>query len=308
MKKFEGVDLSKLSEIFDSDDPMPKKGDGQGEGDKKDKDDYGKLGKLLDSHDDWDNKINPETQQAIEEIREEAEIEVQDMMENQGKKRHGGRKAGSMPGLVMVELTKSARTYSVPWQNLMRNRIATIHKPLDSDTWARPHRKLYNQYPDIILPGPHEDQTSTSLIMFLIDTSASMGMDQVADGVGIVKTLPPDMYEVVIAWFDTEVYECADLNKPAGRGGTSFRHIEEVLTGQRPLYGKDFKKGSYATDYKPIGSNKLLEKYPDVVMVWTDGEASAPMPLHPERWIWLLDPKGTDRDAKKVTGSTIWRV
>jgi predicted metal-dependent peptidase len=62
-----------------------------------------------------------------------------------------------------------------------------------------------------------------------------------------------------------------------GGGGTSFDVIELFAT--------------------------QLARYPDLIVVLTDGHAPRPTVLHPDRWFWLLTERGT---SERVDGIGCW--
>jgi len=259
----------------------------------------------LDSHDGWEHPLNTDTQQEIQAIVEELK-EQEEQMEEKAKHRRRGRKAGTGSPHLIVELKEINKPPVVPWQSLLKNRLASVYRPNDCENWARPHRKMYDNYPDVLLPGPHESDVMTSSIFFTFDTSGSMDDEVIAEGVAIGKSLPEEQYEVDFTWFDTQVYEAPDLTKPQGRGGTSFQCVEEVITGREQLW-KEYYPSYSSKSGLSKKSDKEITKYPDIVICFTDGESSTPMLQFPERWVFLIIPGGTDQYIKDL-GATIWRV
>jgi hypothetical protein len=181
-----------------------------------------------------------------------------------------------------------------PWQRLLRGRLTTVKRPREGESWVRPNRKIYQHYPNVLLPGIHEGDGATSLVLGSIDTSGSMSEKDIEDCVGIFASLPRDEYEVHATWFDDGVYDAKDLSKAQGRGGTDFQKIEEVCNGTLPIKGEN-------------GSEVFLKRYPDVVVALTDGYAGTPKLKHPNRWIWLLTEHGSD-SAVKGLGCTVWKI
>ncbi len=72
-----------------------------------------------------------------------------------------------------------------------------------------------------------------------------------------------------IITFDTKVYE-TDNNQAwvRGGGGTNVQAVE------------DYARNNF-------------KRYPDVVIVFSDGQTPTPNLIHPNRWIWILPPWGT---------------
>jgi predicted metal-dependent peptidase len=261
-----------------------------------------KLGKL-DSHKEWEegNKPNLQTLEGLREITEEAKQEVE---RNKGRSPYSSRSYGSMPGFARVELAKCDKQHNVPWNKLLRNRLASIRLPGDLENWARCHRKMYQYYPDIVLPGPHENQVNASRVFVALDTSGSIADETIAELVNVIKTLPEDQYQITYAWFDTELYKVEDFEHPVGRGGTSFQAIENVVKGKSKIWQEDY---GYSTP-RNMRQGEEVELYPDIVIVLTDGEAATPDLEHPSRWIFVLTEDGTDHYLNHISELTMWRL
>jgi predicted metal-dependent peptidase len=265
-------------------------------------DNYGNL----DVH-DWDkNSINPQTQKVLDDLREEAREET-----NSGRRsrRTRGKGWGDLPGGMEAELHEVEKDYCVPWSTLLKCNLHSTKRLSEADNWSRPHRKMFSSYPDILLPGPHENIVQTALVLVAIDTSGSMEDEQIAELVGIVQTLPEDKYDIRIVWFDTKLYEASDLTRPYGRGGTSFQAIENVAKGELPIYPSDYRPYSHAPheqQFDPEGNK--LDTYPDLVVVMTDGEAMTPTLEHPNRWTFVITKEGMTDYVEPLTESSVWRL
>jgi predicted metal-dependent peptidase len=272
-------------------------GDTDGSGDQP-----GQGDGALDDHGGWDNNLSSDTQQELNELVKEIKENEEKINKPKGRR---GRRAGNASDHLTEELGEVDKPPVVPWQKLVRNRLASVYRPNDSENWARVHRKLYQFYPDVILPGPHDSDILTSSIFFTIDTSGSMDISAIADFAAIAESLPKDDFEVVFTWFDTEVYKVTDLRVPMGRGGTSFHGIEDVVSGQKPIWSKE--RPYYERRNEKTDADVIVSRYPDIVIVLTDGEASTPTLLHPERWIFIITKDGTDQYVKDL-GSTVWKL
>lgn len=231
----------------------------------------------IDDHGGWD-ELDPEV---IERVRESVARAV--------SQKGGGTSWGSgSSGEIEVLHKMFSRPF--PWDRLLRHRLASVRKPFDGENWARPHRKLYGSYPNIILPGPHEASQDTSRILLSIDTSGSMSNKDIEKCVSIVMSLDREAYEVTITWFDDGVYHTESLSKAMGRGGTNFGSVERVANGSQVIGG----------------SKQKLEHYPDVVIMLTDGYADRPTVQYPNRWIWIIT-KGGSKSAVNGIG-TVWQM
>lgn len=238
----------------------------------------------LDDHGKWDT-ITREFEEKVQEV-------ISDVLENEIQRNYGSGSSAEYARL------KKKRVRPFPWQQLLRGRMASIRKPHDGESWARCHRKLYQFYPDVVLPGEHDAEKTTSKVLLTIDSSGSMSEDDIAECVAIVGSLPPDEYEVFVSWFDTFVYFAKDLTRARGRGGTNFQCIEQVARGKNVIRGDKSKE------------NTTVPTYPDIIVVMTDGYAPCPKLLHPNRWVWLLTPAGSDSKIASLRNlkSTIWNL
>jgi predicted metal-dependent peptidase len=294
-------------------------GEGNGENDKEGKglgvevpeiDKYGKL----DVHDGWSEKLSPETQKALDDLRQQAKDEKDNNGNGHSPSRRGGKRKGSgwgdLTGGILTEIGEVAKEYGVPWDTLLKCTLHSAKKLSEADNWTRPHRKMYSTYPDILLPGPHENIAPTASVLVAIDTSGSMGDEQIAQLVGIIQTLPEDKYDIHIVWFDTELYEATDLTKPYGRGGTSFQSIEDVAAGKRPIYPSDYGVDpySYYRGGQKSSLGETLSVYPDLIVVMTDGEAATPKIEHPNRWTAVITPEGITDYFDPIKEMSIWRL
>jgi predicted metal-dependent peptidase len=235
------------------------------------------AGAPVDSHDFWDTI----TEEQIENVRRHIEKTARSQKWGRGK---GGELA----------ILDNLYAKPFPWQRLLRGRLTSVKKPKEAESWVRPNRKIYAHYPRILLPGAHDSESSTSSILSSIDTSGSMADEDIRDLASILMSLPKDEYETHSTWFDDGVYDAPDLTKVQGRGGTSFQKIELVARGELPIAGAG-------------GKEIFLKRYPDVVVVMTDGYAPRPDLQHPERWVWIIVETGYD-GAIKDLGCTVWNL
>lgn len=175
---------------------------------------------------------------------------------------------------------------SLKWIELLEKVNPDIfHKPgagpRPVSTFRVPRRKLMSMYPKIILPSSYTPDEGVMTrksdkkpaIVLALDTSGSIGTDTSNKFVNLARSIPRDKVEVFACTF-TSQYMPLDLDDPRWvGGGTCFTAIESF-----------------------IRDNVLSEndgKYPQAVIVITDGYASFRPPIHPtkeqaEGWTWLL--------------------
>lgn len=108
-----------------------------------------------------------------------------------------------------------------------------------------------------------------------IDSSGSMPSDLIERVSTLVGKL--DGVTVDWHWFDASVGPFVPGGEILGGGGTSFQAIEDHLCG---------KDGAYTA------GKGCCRRYPDFVVVLTDGYAPEVQPSRPSRWVWLVTPGG----------------
>lgn len=178
------------------------------------------------------------------------------------------------PGIVPLGswlAVKPETPEDVKWEEVIRRRL--MRRPADVDTsgWVHPDRRFLEV--GLELPGKAPSMTPSRLAgrqrcTFFLDASGSTW--ELQDRFfSLARSLPERDFDVELCSFDCRVYPL-DRKRPVvlGGGGTSFEILERHLC-RKPAKGKP-------------------PRYPDVVIVLTDGLGDHVRPLHPERWHWLL--------------------
>lgn len=155
---------------------------------------------------------------------------------------------------------------SIPWDDLLEGFLGSLWKPGIQDTWVKPERKLQSAWPDVLLPRRDDtDKPDGCKILAAVDVSGSIGQELLDRFAAILRSLPPEGYEVQLACWDTTFTLVNDLKTFRGGGGT-------VL------------------DCVVRGVEKMKEK-PDIVIVVTDGDFYLRCGLDPENWVFVVDGK-----------------
>jgi predicted metal-dependent peptidase len=179
----------------------------------------------IDSH-DWDG-----AQQLSKEEADALKKDIDDAI-RQGAIMAG--KAGSGGLRDMVELLEPKKD----WRELLREFISTSCSGKDYSTWRKPNRR----YVGINMLMPSSISESMGEIIVAIDTSGSIGSEELAHFLGEVKgicdTVKPSVVRVL--YWDTAV--CADeeyaqdqldslvrSTKPAGGGGTMVECVPQYM-------------------------------------------------------------------------------
>jgi len=163
------------------------------------------------------------------------------------------------------------------WDIVLSNRIASCITLAFEQRWAPPNRKIAWLYPDVLLPADQEIEKVQSSVLLALDASGSISAAVLTQLLGLARSIPRDRVEIKAVSFDTIAYVFDIWGKEIkilGGGGTSFDAIEVFAT-------------------------KLL-RYPDLIVVLTDGFAPHPKVLHPNRWFWLITPNGSIRNIQGI--------
>lgn len=170
-------------------------------------------------------------------------------------------------------------------KRLKRTRFKPM--PVDTETFSRDNRR----FDDIIrssnatLPGkgerdkPVKDRLLTALFM---DISGScVNYFGAFQRVFLAFDAEREIFETRLFTFDTSVMEIFPGDRIYGGGGTAFHILEEKVQELKNEY----------------------RRYPDCVVVITDGEGNKIIPEVPKNWIWLL----TDRyDTRYIPTASRW--
>lgn len=219
----------------------------------------------LDEHDDMggysDGDPDPLAQTLGEHLTWD---ELQAMIKSMGKE--DGRGIGLSPFNVILENRTPANVdFNKLVAKLKRNAKSREHKEVDS--FAREPRRFGGSR--MVLPGrletePHKQKLITALFF---DVSGScMSYFNVFNSVREAFAKEEKLFDIRTFAFDTSVFEVEPGKKLAVGGGTSFDIIERKC---QDIVTED-------------------GRYPDCVVVITDGAGNRVAPQYPGRWVWLL--------------------
>ena len=256
------------------DDGKPCEGDGKPGGDQRGKP---KKSKKLtvngkehdlsesDEHDfESGQDLSDEEKQAIEKQIEQA-------------LREGALLAGRMGANVPRQIT-DVLTPKTDWREELRDFVTSSIKGNDEFTWRRPNRRgLAN---DVLMPSVENE--TIGRVVFAIDTSGSIGVDQLNQAAGelaeICESCQPD--EVMVIWWDTKVHGVQQIREE------QYGQLRSVL---RPKGGGGTRVSS-VSEY--INKEKITA---DCVIVFTDGFVENPVVWEissPTLWLVTVDYSG----------------
>lgn len=174
-------------------------------------------GQGLDEH-DWEN-----AQEGTPEEQEQVAKEIE------GALRQGAILAGKMGGNVSREM-QDLLTPKVNWRDALRDFVKTSTQGKDQTTWRRLHKRYIGM--DIIMPSTYDEKVGS--IVVAVDTSGSIGGEELAQFLGEVKCICDEVSpeKIDLLYWDTnvaghETYVGAELSsltettQAKGGGGTS---------------------------------------------------------------------------------------
>lgn len=161
------------------------------------------------------------------------------------------------------------------WQDLVKSKIKSLMNKGSKlqDSFRVENRKFGMLAKGFVIPG-EDDLTfykpEKYNLYFFMDISGSC-FDYKDEFFNIVRTVPEKFFNIRLFSFDTRVVEL-DIKSPKvyGGGGTRFDIIESKIQ-------ETLKEG-----------DKRYTKYPDLVMVLSDGDGNKVSPERPKNWTWLL--------------------
>lgn len=256
-----------------------KDGKGGGDGDEKGND-QGEQFVVLDAefnpHKFWEADTEGMTSEEIQGLSDRLQNELRVLVRNAAK---GIKGRGTLPAGVEELIEKILKTPTVPWPHLLRTLCVRTRETKISRGMSRPNRRMHG-IPQI-LPFPGRDRDRKFTILFVMDTSGSMGGTELTLGfnelLNIVQTEEDVhlwvMYCDAALQMTYEVKSIEDINfNVAGRGGTDFN----------PPF---------------IKCREMLQSGngPDILIYCTDGYAPAPEEDNriPIPVVWLLTPNHT---------------
>jgi len=203
-------------------------------------------------------------------------------------------RAGLGAGNLLFEIDMKKRTprklkFASIVKKLKRTRMKPT--PVDVESFTRVDRRFDSLGKEITLPGKYEGSKPTRdrlLIFLFMDISGScLPHVDTFKKVYAAFAAEEHIFEIRLFMFDTRVTELTGADpRGFGGGGTNFGILEKKVQEL---------KGEYHG------------KYPDCVVIVTDGEGT---PVHPEaatRWVWLLTPGWNMRTYIPNT-SRVWTI
>ena len=232
------------------------------------------------SMDDHTRNMTPEekeqfekdVQEAIDKSAEEAAARGEDKDGSDlerykyTKKRIGDRQRAK--DKIPTQAIFAAQT---AWDRVLSSFFSFTRRPKLS--WARRPNAMLNQPANIILPSYKMEPKHRVLIA--VDVSGSIDMPLLNRFISMVASTPDNIILTIIA-FDVEARQVSfnELRTLAPDGGTSVDCVEKYARG--------------------------MYRYPDAVIVFSDGQCAPITPLHKNKWGWIVQTEKHDIDAPGI--------
>ena len=213
-EKYRGMDAHQVFLLLEKE---QEQGGGQGQPtDGQGNQQGGGQGQTLDDH-DWDGagEIPADKQEQI-------------AREIEGALRQGSILVGKMGGNVNRNIN-DLLTPKINWKDALRDFVKTATQGKDQTTWRRLHKRYIGM--DIIMPSSYDEKVGS--ILLGIDTSGSIGGEELAQFLSEVKSICDEVSpeQIDLLYWDTrvaghEVYKGAELaslvevTQAKGGGGT----------------------------------------------------------------------------------------
>lgn len=255
-------------------------------------DDHDASGKMKNGEGNGkENKDKTDGDGEDEDIKAKRKTEaVKEQMQSEASKASDDIKSkicGDEPLGEMRHIDAVITKYKLSWDQILARRLATEYREFVTENWL-PSRKIRNWYPRVVLPSDHEEEDVKKYsVLLALDCSGSIGKDELNIMITLLKELPEKMVDVSAISFDTDAYE--------------IKNTKGLLKGEV----KDFEGGG-GTDFQCIEDFAIKlekeKKYPDIVIVLTDGYADRIKPMFPGKWVWVITPGGSDSVPAKSGG------
>lgn len=197
--------------------------------------------------------------------------------------------AGSMKGSLKATIAKKQKLAKLNFKKLVAKlkRTCMTEKFRDVETFVKDDRRFGDvlRRPDVLLPGrmeqgyPDKDKLLTACFM---DISGScMAYFDHFQKIFMAFDAEKKTFETRLFAFDTSVVEVKAGETITVGGGTHFHIIEKQC----------------------LKLEQEVGRYPDCVVIITDGEGTTVTPKAPTKWVWLLTPFATKSYIPKASRS-----
>lgn len=183
-----------------------------------------------------------------------------------------GREAGTGAGALERLIADQLKPKRLNIEKLIERLKATRYKygESDAESFRQVDRRLSQVSRDLVIPGTvtsERPEKTKLLTAFFMDVSGScMEFFETFERIVASFRAEDQVFELRTYAFDTSVQEIQPGTRLRVGGGTAFNIIEQKL----------------------LDLEEEHQKYPDCVIVLTDGYGNRVTPKFSKRWIWLM--------------------
>jgi predicted metal-dependent peptidase len=184
---------------------------------------------------------------------------------------------GTIPG-HLEDLIKKLSQSTVNWIALLRNAIINAIRTNKKRSMKRPNRRSFGIPGGFHFPGKSKDKTFS--VVFLVDTSGSMGNEELGQAIGELETLRKVNKSMTITVIEADVVIHKEYELEVGQ------EVQRNMLGRR---GTDFN----------LALARAKELNPGICFYFTDGfggevqiENRVKCPFY-----WIVTPNGTQPDS-----------
>jgi predicted metal-dependent peptidase len=229
------------------------------------------------SHDQWDNNLDKSTSEELQGLADRLQQEAKNVAAKALEEHNRDPKnRGTIPAGIEQLLGRFLARPTIPWPTILRTLVLRTRQTKLARGMARPNRRMFGIPHVLPFPGRARDRRFS--IYFALDTSGSMGTEELQRGLAELINIVRMESDVAlhVIYCDAALQTIYDITSEdeidltvKGRGGTDFnpvfQHVQRHLTGDKAC---------------------------DVLVYCTDGYAPAPEPENrvPIPVIWLYTP------------------
>lgn len=245
-------------------------------------------GDIEDGKADIDEQIDDLIEKAGSLLSESEKEDIQGIVDKEGKDVKGGLQAGTGYIDSVWNMPKKLVQPAKAWAKIVKKwKVKNKHVFQESEQWARMNRRTALLDKSLILPSDMEfegenDNRIDAWLYLDVSGSCKQYKDYFWKA---ASSIPKKYFKLRMFSFSTKVWEVDMKNKKIfGGGGTAFSCIDWHINDS-VYYGA---------------------KYPNIVMVITDGYGNKINPKFPDRWHWFLTPNNSKGCIPK--NSTIYNL
>lgn len=204
-----------------------------------------------------------------------------------------------MPGFMRTRINEILRLKKdLHWTSLIATEVATGDPHREETSWAKVNRRSYglsrslDLHKLVTLPGKRP--VPGYKVLFLIDSSGSMGRRDVGLAMGAVLALHEAMphMAIYVAWADTQIYrtDFSEFRDPEYPDEDVYLSIHKVTSIAEVL--ALYREGCGGTCFTNPIAQAMRTLQPDSIVYFTDGQGDNPQ-VHPpvEKFTWVVPRK-----------------